>query len=140
MFKDSHIHIGQFREKYYDFEPVFEAIFASGKINEIVYSSTSSCIENVKYNFVAKEMEAVHKKYSDVANPLFWFIPDYINQGIKIDVAMKGLGYDGFKLHPLGNNWNFENNTAQMEVLHGIFDYADKNRLSILIHNGRKRS
>jgi len=136
MHKDSHVHIGWFKEKYYDFEPVFEAVFTSGKINEIAYSSTTSCVKDVKYNIIVKEIEAVQKKYSSVAIPLFWFVPDYINQEVKINVTMRELKYGGFKLHPLGNNWNFEKDTRQMKVLHEIFDYADKNKYPILIHTG----
>jgi len=73
---DSHIHIGQFREKYYDFDIVFDIVFGSGKIDKIAYPSTSSCIDNVEYDFVFKEIEKAQKKYSDVAIPLFWIIPD----------------------------------------------------------------
>jgi hypothetical protein len=133
---DTHIHIGQFEEEYYEFERVFEAIFASEKITQIRYSSTSSCIFDVKYSFVFKEIEASQKQYENKATPLFWFVPDYVNQGVKIETAMSELNYGGFKLHPLGNNWNFESDTKQMEILHEIFDYADKRNLPIKIHTG----
>jgi len=133
---DTHIHIGQFEEEYYEFERVFEAIFASGKITQIRYSSTSSCIFDVKYAQVFKEIEASQREYADRATPLFWFVPDYINQGIKIEAAMSELNYGGFKLHPFGNNWNFENDTKQTDILHEIFDYADKRKLPIKIHTG----
>jgi len=49
---------------------------------------------------------------------------------------MKELNYGGFKLHPLGNDWNFENDTTQCEILHEVFDYADKRQMRILIHTG----
>ena len=82
---DSHVHIGQFQEMYYHFDRIFEIILGTGKIDEIVYSSTSSCINAIKYNIVRKEIEGALKKYpTDIATPLFWGIPDYINQGIKI--------------------------------------------------------
>jgi len=136
MHKDSHVHIGWFKKKFYGFESVFEAILACGKINEIVYSSTSSCVEDIKYDLVVKEIEVAQKKYSSVATPLFWFIPDYINQSIKIDVAMGELNYGGFKLHSWGNKWDFEKDTKQAEVLREIFSYADKKKLQILIHTG----
>jgi len=133
---DSHVHIGQFREEYYGFERVFEAIFASEKITQIRYSSTSSCIFDVKYDFVFKEIETSQKEYTDRATPLFWFVPDYINQGIRIETAMNELNYGGFKLHPHGNVWDFENDAKQTDILHEIFDYADKRKMPILIHTG----
>ena len=134
---DSHVHIGQFYEEYYSFDMVFDIIFNSGRVDKIVYSSASSCIRDVRYDFVRKEIEAALKKYpADIAAPLFWVVPDYINQGIKAETVMKDLNYNGFKLHPLGNDWNFENDTKQCEILHEVFDYADKRQMRILIHTG----
>jgi len=137
---DSHIHIGQFREKYYDFDKIFDIVFGSGKIDKIVYSSTSSCIDNIEYGFIFKEIEKAQKKYSDVTIPLFWFIPDYIRQGIKIETAMNELDYGGFKLHPYGNKWDFENDGKHLEILHKVFDYADRRNFPILIHTGENGS
>lgn len=134
---DSHIHFGQFDEVYYDFDRTVDAIFNNGIVDKIVYSSTTSCICDVEYAFVRNEIEAALKKYSiDVATPLFWFVPDYINQGVSINAAMNELNYGGFKLHPLGNEWDFENCIKQSEALHQIFDYADKHIMQILIHTG----
>lgn len=134
---DSHIHIGQFYEEYYDFEKVFDVIFNSGKVDKIVYSSTSSCIDNVSYEFVRKEISAVLKKYeTNTANPLFWVVPNYIHQGIEVESAMNEIDYGGFKLHPRGNVWDFENDSKQCEFLHELFDYADKRKMRVLIHTG----
>jgi uncharacterized protein len=134
---DSHIHIGQFNEEYYTVDTVFDVIFNCGIVDKIVYSSTSSCITNIKYDFVRKEIEDALKKYpASIATPLFWFIPNYINQGINVKTAMNDLFYGGFKLHPLGNVWNFENDKKQEDVLHEIFDYANEQNLPILLHTG----
>jgi len=134
---DSHVHIGQFNEKYYHFDAVFTAIFSAGKVDKIRYSSTSSCIQDVKYGFVRKEIEDALNKYpADMAIPLFWLVPDYINQGMAIKTAMNDLPYGGFKLHSYGNKWDFENDKKQRDTLHELFDYADDARLPILIHTG----
>lgn len=134
---DSHVHIGQFHEEYYDFDRVFDIIFNSGEVDSIVYSSTSSCISGVKYGAIRDEIAGALKKYqADAAMPLFWVVPDYINQGITVDAAMGELDYGGFKLHPYGNNWDFENDAGQCEFLHEVFDYADKRRMRVLIHTG----
>jgi len=134
---DSHVHIGQFEEEYYDFDRVFNVIFNNGRISRIIYTSTSSCIDGVKYGVVRKEINAALKAYpADLATPLFWVVPDYINQGIDIEMAMGELPYGGFKLHPFGNKWNFENDVRQADYLHGIFDYAARRGLPVLIHTG----
>ena len=134
---DSHVHFGQFNEVYYDFDRIFEAIFTCGKIDSIVYSTTSSCIHDVKYKFIRNEIEKITKKYPiDIALPLFWVVPNYIKQGIKVYTAMTELNYGGIKLHPYGNKWNFEDDKEQYEILHEVFDYADKHSLRILIHTG----
>ena len=134
---DSHVHIGQFKEVYYDFDRIFDVVFNSEKIDGIVYSSTSSYIPDVKYDFVRKEIESASKKCpAETATPLFWVVPDYVRQGITIKTAMNELNYGGFKLHSLGNEWDFENDTKQCEVLHETFDYADKHNMRILIHTG----
>lgn len=134
---DSHIHIGQFEDVYYNFDKIFEIIFNSGAVDGIVYSSTSSCIRDVKYDFIKNEVAGALKKYpADVATPLFWVVPDYIDQGVTVEAAMGELDYGGFKLHPYGNGWDFENDTRQCKMLHEVFDYADKRRMRVLIHSG----
>jgi predicted TIM-barrel fold metal-dependent hydrolase len=134
---DAHVHIGQFQEEYYCFDKIFDIIFNSGVVDSIVYSSTSSCICDVKYDLIRNEISEALKKYPvDVAMPLFWVVPDYINQGITVETAMSELDYSGFKLHPYGNMWDFENDTKQYKMLHEVFDYADKRRMRVLIHTG----
>ena len=134
---DAHVHIGQFHEEYYGFGEVFNTIFNSGIVDGIVYSSTSSCIRDVGYGIIRNEIAEALKKYpASIATPLFWVVPDYINQGITVEAAMSELDYGGFKLHPYGNGWDFENDARQCEILHEVFDYADKRQMRILIHTG----
>ena len=55
---DYHIHIGQFNEIYYDALEIFEIIEKVGSqfgINEIHYSSTSSCRDDVELEKVWEE-------------------------------------------------------------------------------------
>jgi len=49
---------------------------------------------------------------------------------------MNELDYGGFKLHPYGNKWDFENDGKHLEILHKVFDYADRRNFPILIHTG----
>jgi hypothetical protein len=134
---DHHIHIGQFEETYYDVRDVFETVLESGLVKHFFYSSNTSCKGGVKYSEVAGEIENALKLADyHIATPLFWFTPDYINQNISIEWAMKNLPYGGFKLHPFMNAWNFETDTKHADVLCRIFEYAVKNGVSILIHTG----
>ncbi len=133
---DSHIHIGQFYNDYYDFNRIFDIVL-NAEVDKIIYSSTTSCIKNIKYDQIYKEIESALALFSNnIAIPLLWYVPGYINQGIKIDIEMKELKYGGFKLHPLANFWDFENNIKHMQILHEIFDYANNRNMLIKIHTG----
>jgi len=136
---DIHIHIGQFKEIYYAAEEVFDAVFAGGAacgIDRLVFSSTTGCVEGVLYGTVAAEIEAAMKLYGpEKTAPLFWFNPAYIEQGINIEQVMDSLPYQGFKLHPLINDWNFENPDHD-KALRKAFDYVAQSGLPVLIHTG----
>ena len=133
---DNHIHIGQFQEIYYAAAEVFDVVFSNDRIDRLVFSSTTSCVEGVLYSTVAAEIEAAIKLYGpEKTAPLLWFIPAYIEQGINIEQVMGDLPYQGFKLHPLINNWNFEN-PDHCKALREAFDYAAQNKLPVLIHTG----
>jgi predicted TIM-barrel fold metal-dependent hydrolase len=133
---DIHVHIGQFKEIYYTAEEVFDAVFAGGSIDRFVFSSTTSCVEGVLYDTVVAEIEAALKLYGpEKTAPLFWFNPAYLEQGINIEQIMDDLPYQGFKLHPLINNWDFEN-PDHIKALRKAFDYAAQNELPVLIHTG----
>jgi predicted TIM-barrel fold metal-dependent hydrolase len=91
----------------------------------------------VRYSQIEKEIDGALKLYDiHIATPLFWFIPDYIKQGVTIESVMKNIPYGGFKLHPYNDKWTFAEDKKQNEVLHTIFHYAGENDLPILIHTG----
>jgi hypothetical protein len=136
---DIHVHIGQFKEIYYAAEEVFDAVFTGGAacgIDRLVFSSTTSCVDGILYGTVAAEIEAALKFYGlEKTAPFLWFIPAYIEQGMNIEQVMADLPYQGFKLHPLINNWEFEN-LDHIKALRKVFDYAAQNKLPVLIHTG----
>jgi predicted TIM-barrel fold metal-dependent hydrolase len=133
---DSHVHIGQFEEVCYSAEKVFDAVFANGLVDSLVFSSTTSCVGGVKYGAVEAEINAALTLHGpEKTAPLFWFIPDYIAQGVNIEKAMRGLPYRGFKLHPHAQQWDFEN-SKHTAALRGVFDYSAQNTLPVLIHTG----
>jgi predicted TIM-barrel fold metal-dependent hydrolase len=134
---DAHIHIGQFEELYYDPLEVLTIVFEAG-VDELVFSSATSCKDSISYGEVEAEIATVLSKLgprSPRAKPLFWYVPDYANQGVTVETAMNSLPYCGFKIHPRAHQWDL-GNIKTMDILHGLCDYADRKELSILIHTG----
>jgi predicted TIM-barrel fold metal-dependent hydrolase len=135
---DTHIHIGQFFETYYEPQEIYDIVSASG-VQEMWFSSTTTCVQDIQYTKVEKEI----KSLCDITDanqcnafPALWYIPDYIAQGVSIEAARNNLPYRGIKLHPKAHKWDFEN-TAHIDTLHEIFNYAENGKVEyILIHTG----
>ena len=140
---DHHIHIGQFNEIYYDALELFELIeslSAKTGVTEIRYSSTSSCRDDAELLRVEEEIEYALNFESDVltARPYLWFIPKYSEQGISVKSAADSFDYCGIKLHPAGQTWD-EENPKHEKALREIFEWADENAKSVLIHCGPQK-
>jgi uncharacterized protein len=134
---DSHVHIGQYEDLYYDPLEIMDIVMSAG-MEAMSFSTTSSCKGNVLYSEIEKEITGFlfHISYSaETIRPFFWFIPDYINQNIKIENAINVVPYKGIKIHPFAHNWNFDD-YWHIETLHNLFDYADRHCLPVLIHTG----
>jgi len=134
---DNHIHIGQFKDVYYDPVEVADVVMSAG-MEGMSFSSTSSCIDNILYSEIEKEIVSFLSSISytvEIIQPFFWYVPDYLNQNITIEGAFASLPYKGIKIHPYVHNWDF-NNTQHMDILHSLFDYAARNNLPVLIHTG----
>lgn len=52
---DEHIHIGQFEDVYYNPIEIIDVVMSAG-IDGISFSSLSSCINNILYSDVEKEI------------------------------------------------------------------------------------
>jgi predicted TIM-barrel fold metal-dependent hydrolase len=141
--EDVHIHIGQYENEYYEAEAVFDTVFSRPEIQSFYYSSTTSCKEDVHYFEVAREIEdAAEYRFPENKScaPLLWYKPEYIAQGldpIKEIENSRGL-YEGIKLHPFADNWDFEHNHHHRTMLHRIFESAGApyNYGYIFIHTG----
>jgi hypothetical protein len=134
---DTHVHIGQFNEVYYEPLEIMRIIEHSMSVDACCFSSTSKG----KYSDIEQEIQSVFKIYSaKKMRPYFRFMPDFVKQGVTVHSAMNGLPYKGFKLHP-ADGWDFENDVIHTHHLHQIFDYASRHyaddfNLPILIHTG----
>jgi uncharacterized protein len=137
---DNHVHFGQHEDVYYDPFEIMDIVMSAG-MEAMSFSTTSSCIENVLYTEIEKEITSFLSciSYStETIQPFFWFIPDYINQKITIENALNFIPYKGIKIHPFVHNWNFDD-SRHMETLHNLFDYADRHCLPVLIHTGHSK-
>jgi predicted TIM-barrel fold metal-dependent hydrolase len=133
--KDYHIHIGQFNDFYYNPTDILRIVAETG-VAGCYYSSTSSCNAGVKLRAVEQEIIDCTKQFSpDEMQPLLWFMPDYINQGVTVEKAFANVPYRGIKLHPRFNRWDL-NDSKQLDCLHSLFGFAHDNRLQITIHTG----
>ena len=141
---DHHIHIGQFNEVYYDAHSVFEAISQAAEkygINEVHYSSTSSCRYDVELFRIEEEIEyAQHFQSSTLkVRPYFWAVPSYFEKKMNFEGAMEKFNYCGIKIHPFAHKWNLKN-PIHRKALEQIFSYSEHYRKSVLIHTGGLKS
>jgi predicted TIM-barrel fold metal-dependent hydrolase len=133
--RDNHIHIGYFYETYYNPEEILQTVLDAG-IEKCLYSSTSSCITEIKYQQIEKEIEDTAKHFDpEIMQPLLWYVPDYIRQGLTIGKPVENLPYKGIKLHPRANKWDL-NDKQHLDCLHSLFGFANDNHLPVLIHTG----
>ncbi|MBR6199573.1 MAG: amidohydrolase family protein [Spirochaetales bacterium] len=137
---DYHIHIGQFRDHYYDSLEVFSAIeeFAEKiHISRIYYSSTSSCRSDVSLEKIEEEIAYAQSLISEKITqlPYLWWTTNYVEQNISIKSAMESFDYCGIKLHPLAHNWDLTD-SKHIESLCQIFQWSSDNNKPILLHSG----
>lgn len=137
---DHHIHIGQFNKKYYDAIEVFSVIEEVGTrfgIQEIHYSSTSSCRYDVELLKVEEEISYAQQFSSSnlCVRPYLWFTTNFAEQNISVQSATQQFDYCGIKLHPYAHNWDFTN-TKHQKSWEQIFEWASANNRAILIHCG----
>ena len=157
---DFHVHMGQWFDIYYNSEAVFSALKATGT-DEIWFSSTSSeryCTESPAVlcgKVSSKGLPSARDLYEELKNevsealdnakvlnlkahPLFWVVPELHKSkdvNISLEEAMSSLPYEGFKLHPRGNEWDLEDK-GTLQLTEDVFSYAEKHNLLILIHCG----
>lgn len=135
MTSDSHTHIGQFHEVYYEPLEILWSILEQGVTN-CAYSSTTTGEANVKYSKIEKEISSATNAFpSSRFKPYLWYIPSYIKKGITAKNAFENLPYKGIKLHPKLNKWDFSNKNHS-KALRSLFGYATENKIPVLIHSG----
>jgi len=135
MIIDSHIHIGQYCESYYEPLEILRIVAEQG-LKYCAYSSTTSGEGNLKYSKIEKEISDAIKVFPPLKfKPYFWFVPSYIEKGINARNAFENLPYKGIKIHPRLGRWDFSDK-SQVKALHSLFGYACENKIPVLIHTG----
>jgi predicted TIM-barrel fold metal-dependent hydrolase len=133
---DTHIHIGQYEERYYSAKEVFEVIFSERTISNIIFTTTSSCIDDIEYSKIENEIADALSTAKDMkvnAVPFFWYVPDYRKHGLSVETAMRNLPYTGIKIHPLAHEWDLQN-PQTVDIVHEICDYCSRHKLPVLVH------
>ncbi len=137
---DHHIHIGQFNQVYYDAIEVFETIESTQSqtgITEVLYSSTSSCRDDVTLDKVEEEINYAQSFMSQNLSvcPYLWFVPKYAEENISVQSATRTFDYCGIKIHPFAQKWDMEN-PIHKKAMEQIFQWSEENQKFILIHCG----
>ena len=134
---DTHVHIGQFNEIYYNPVEVIQIVMEKC-IDGLCFSSTTTCMEDIAYSRVENEITQTlaHIAWTyESVQPFLWYIPAFTEQGVSLESAMNNLPYKGIKLHPLAHPWNLEEKKV-VRLVNEIFEYAGYNKLPVLIHTG----
>ncbi len=155
-FFDAHVHIGQWKQKYFTAKNVFSTLIDSGKIG-CNFMSTTSCkplhFENHKeiidlYKKVKEEILNAIKttlsinsnKHVFYANPYYWVVPLFHKNGITFEQVFDEVPeYKGLKIHPKAHNWNPEIKERE-NLLTKVFEFAQKKKLPIIFHTGSSES
>lgn len=135
---DSHVHIGQYYNNYYDFRDVFKVIKNNG-INEIIcayflprFLEKEPAIEF--YEAVVEELieaEVFSQRIGLNVRFLYWCDPFVIKE-ITLKKIFKKFHYYGIALHPKLHNWTGE---LQDQLLN-IFEFCNEKKIPIYIHTG----
>jgi uncharacterized protein len=125
---DSHIHVGQFYDKYYSSEYIHSVVSAL-KINKYLVSSTTICEEN--YTKVISEIQQLIKLDEEKVFPMLWVTPKmFISNELSLMIK-SGINWKCIKIHGFIHNWPPNGNHFKQ-----IIDLASVMQVPILIHSG----
>ena len=128
---DSHIHVGQFFDRYTSPQELMDITKKLG-IEKYAVSSTTICEEN--YSKVLNELEYLISNDNDRAYPILWLTPNLLaNQWALNDFLTSGLKWCCLKIHPdlHPNLW-----TDDEGYFEALIELADEYHLPNLIHTG----
>lgn len=126
---DNHAHVGWFKDGYHSPMEIWTEERAAG-VDEIVVSSTSTCVE--LYKWVIREMRSLKKLGGDEVRPILWLTPRMLRTyGLRKMLHSK-IKWEGVKIHPeLHPEWARNPILARKAIA-----VAQKLRVPMLIHTG----
>lgn len=126
---DTHIHVGQFDDRYVSPSDIHH-LMARLHVDRYAVSSTSQCADD--YERVLREMTELVEMEGDKVWPVMWITPDALNGNIAWYLE-SDIKWRMIKIHPFLNKteWNPEG-----ELLREVLDIARELCLPLLIHTG----
>jgi len=121
-----HVHVGQFKEKYYDPLQIGEILIEELDLEAISVSSTTSC-GNYNIATISLEIEKLYQKMGSKIFHFLWLHPEYLpdrDWNYKSSIPINGI-----KIHPYAQNWN------QVQ-LRKAWELASDWNIPILLHTG----
>jgi len=125
---DSHIHIGQFYEKYYS--PEYIASFLKDmNIHKAIVSSTTICEEN--YEKVISEITELIQIAGNKIFPMLWLTPKMLKENKHYLFIESGIKWKCIKVHGFIHNWH-----PNGKILQQVINIASELKIPFLFHTG----
>lgn len=126
---DFHVHVGWYTDGYHSPRDVWQAEQNAG-INEIVVSSTSTCVE--MYKLVVREMRELIRFGGSCIHPILWLTPRMMKTwGLNYMLHSK-IRWQGVKMHwEAHKEWYYNE-----KLLEHAIKVARKLDVPILLHTG----
>lgn len=128
MLIDSHIHIGQFNDIYFDPVKVANNLKKLG-VKKCLVMSTSTMSTIFDYSRVKQELVLIKQSAPDETILGLWVIPEIVKQG-KLKEYLD-LDYKIIKIHPYAHRWNVKG-----RAIRKVFEFAGEKKLPVIIHTG----
>lgn len=128
IINDSHVHVGQFYDKYYSPEYI-HSVISTLRINKYLVSSTTSCEEN--YSKVISEIQQLIKLGKEKVLPVLWITPRIIKNNKLTFMLESKIDWKCIKIHGFIHNW-----PPNGKLFGQVIDLALKLQVPILIHSG----
>ena len=127
---DFHIHVGQFYNIYTSPTELYEYLDSVG-VNRFAVSSTTICIGN--YSHVLEEIRALRDLCGCHFLPVFWIIPQMLEDGGLKMFLESDIQWRCLKIHPQLHPKVWINGSRKMKY---VAQLAKDMRLPLLIHTG----
>ena len=127
---DSHVHVGWFKENYFDPAQVVKDMNIMG-VQKWIFSSTST--GNIPYKEVKKEIETVNSLSEGKAYPFLWVTPEMLKESSNLRKYFF-CKFHGLKIHGY-NGWR-----ANGKNLRRVFQIARELNLPVMLHTGGRPS